>query len=114
MPKIITVLCTLVAAAVATNPTISYGGSFYNDCSSVSTSASVYDGSCVNIENFPLKSFSAYIASGTCPDGTSAVFSTYTASGCDNSTLYEAVSVDSDKQCFEADVTLISLSAACV
>lgn len=97
------------------NPTIGYAGYFYADCAipSIDT-ANAYAGSCINVENFPIKSFTAYNESGSCGDGTSAVLNTYTAAGWDESTLFETFSVDSEKQCFEADVTLASLKAECV
>jgi hypothetical protein len=101
-------------AAVA-NPTIGYAGYFYADCAIPSIdAANVYAGSCVNVENFPIKSFTAYVESGSCADGTSAMLSTYTAAGCDDSTLFETFSVDSEKQCFVADTTLVSVKAECI
>ena len=110
----IAILSTLVAAAIA-NPTIGYAGYFYTNCTAPSIdAANAYAGSCVNVEDFPIKSFSAYIESGSCANGTSAVLNTYTASGCDDSTLYKTVSVDGDKQCYEADITLVSLQVECV
>lgn len=110
----VTLLSAFLAVAVA-NPTVGYAGYYRTACNSTSIdAANVYAGTCVNIENFPILSFGAYIESGSCADGTSAIFSTYTASGCDDSTLYETVSVDSEKQCFEADVTLVSLKTECV
>jgi hypothetical protein len=104
----------MVVATIA-NPTVGYAGYFYTNCTVPSIdAANAYAGSCINVENFPIKSFSAYVESGSCADGTSAVLNVYTASGCDDSALYETVSVDSNKQCFEADVTLVSLQAECV
>ncbi|KAJ5176573.1 uncharacterized protein N7482_002450 [Penicillium canariense] len=114
MAKTVAFFAAFAVVAVA-NPTVGYAGYYSTDCSSTGyDAASVYAVSCVNIENFPINSFSAYIESGSCADGTSAVLDIYTASGCDDSTLYETVSVDSEKQCFEADVTLYSLKAECV
>ncbi|KAJ5747117.1 uncharacterized protein N7511_008813 [Penicillium nucicola] len=114
MTKTITLLSALTVAAVA-NPTIGYAGYYYADCAVPSIDATnAYAGSCINVENFPIKSFTAYVESGSCADGTSAVLSTYTAASCDESTLFETFSVDSVKQCFEADVTLVSIKAECV
>ncbi|CAI7625219.1 hypothetical protein N7533_013208 [Penicillium manginii] len=114
MTKIITVLSALAAAAVA-NPTVGYAGYYFADCATPSIdAANAYAGSCINVENIPIKSFTAYVESGACADGTSAVLNTYTASGCDASTLFETVSVDSVKQCFAADTTLVSLKVECV
>lgn len=104
-----------MAVAATADPTIAYAGSFYTNCTAPSVdAASAYAGACVNVEDFPIKSFSAYIQSGSCADGTSAVFNTYTASGCDDSDLSETVSVTTEKQCFEADVTFYSIMAECV
>lgn len=108
------VFSVLAVVAVA-NPTIGYAGYFYTDCAAPSVDAgNAYAGSCVNVENFPIKSFSAYVETGSCADGTSAVLNTYTAAGCDDSSLFGTFSVDGEKQCFEADVTLVSLKAECV
>ncbi|KAJ5097824.1 hypothetical protein N7532_004825 [Penicillium argentinense] len=110
----VSVLSALAVIATG-NPTVGYAGYFYSNCIAPSIdAANAYGGSCINIENFPLKSFTAYVESGSCTDGTSAVLNTYTASGCNYSTLYETVSVESEKQCFEADVTLVSLKAECI
>ncbi|KAJ5759718.1 hypothetical protein N7520_006874 [Penicillium odoratum] len=88
---------------------------YYANCTGPSiTAANAYGGACVNIEDFPLKSFTAYIESGSCADGTSAVFNTYTASGCDAADLSLSVDVDTEKQCFEDDATLVSVMAECV
>lgn len=107
-------LSALAVAAVA-NPTVGYAGYYFTNCTTPSIDATnAYAGSCINVENFPIKSFTAYVESGACSDGTSPVLNTYTASGCDESTLFETVSVDAEKQCFEADVTLVSLKAECV
>jgi hypothetical protein len=114
LTKTITILSTLAVAAVA-NPTVGYAGYFYTNCTTPGIdAANVYAGSCVNVEDFPIKSFTAYIESGSCATGTSVVFNTYSAAGCNDLTLFKTVSVDSEKQCFEADVTLVSLKAECV
>jgi hypothetical protein len=110
----ITLISALTVAGVA-SPTIGYAGYFYADCAIPSIdAANAYAGSCINVENFPIKSFTAYVESGSCGDGTSAVLNTYTAASCNESTLFESFSVDSKKQCFEADVTLVSLKAECI
>ncbi|RAL12532.1 uncharacterized protein BO97DRAFT_405469 [Aspergillus homomorphus CBS 101889] len=115
MTKTLTLLATTLAVAVTANPTVGYAGYFYENCTAPSIDAgNAYAGSCLNVENFPIKSFTAYVEAGACADGTSAVLHTYTASGCDESTLYDTVSVDSEKQCFEADVTLVSIKSECV
>ncbi|KAJ5814107.1 uncharacterized protein N7503_000857 [Penicillium pulvis] len=104
-----------MAVAATANPTIGYAGYFYTNCTVPSIdAANAYAGSCVNVEDFPIKSFTAYVESGSCADGTSAVFNTYTAAGCADSDLSETVSVTTEKQCFEADVTLYSIMAECV
>ncbi|CEJ57931.1 hypothetical protein PMG11_06606 [Penicillium brasilianum] len=114
MNKITAVFSALAVMAVA-NPTVGYAGYFYTNCTVPSIdAANAYAGSCINVENFPLKSFTAYVEAGSCSDGTSAVLNTYTASGCDDSTLFGTYSVSGEKQCFEADVTLVSLKAECV
>ncbi|KAJ5722254.1 hypothetical protein N7488_000289 [Penicillium malachiteum] len=110
-----TSIIAVVAAVAVANPTVGYAGYFYAGCNTTSIdAANAYAGSCINVENFPIKSFSAYVESGACADGTSAVLNTYTASGCDDTTLYSTAAVDSDKQCFEVDTTLVSLKAECV
>lgn len=112
--KIIAVFSALAVAAVA-DPTVGYAGYYFADCATPSIDATnAYAGSCINVENIPIMSFTAYVESGACADGTSAVLNTYTASGCDNSTLFGTFSVDSKKQCFEANVTLVSLKTECV
>ncbi|KAJ5670178.1 uncharacterized protein N7477_005541 [Penicillium maclennaniae] len=104
----------MVVAALA-NPTIGYAGYFYTNCTSPSIdAANAYVGACINVEDFPIKSFSAYIESGSCSGDTSAVLNIYTASGCDDTTLHDTVSVDTEKQCFEANITLVSLQSECV
>ncbi|KAJ5997828.1 hypothetical protein N7499_005778 [Penicillium canescens] len=114
MTKAMTLISALTLAGVA-SPIIGYAGYFYADCAIPSIdSANAYAGSCINVENFPIKSFTAYVESGSCGDGTSAVLNTYTAAGCNESTLFETFSVDSKKQCFEADVTLVSLKTECI
>ncbi|KAJ5682565.1 hypothetical protein N7462_005730 [Penicillium macrosclerotiorum] len=108
-------LLSAFLAVAAANPTVGYAGYYFAGCNTTSIDAgNAYAGSCLNVENFPIKSFSAYVESGSCADGTSPVLNTYTASGCDDSTLYETVSVDSEKQCFEVDTTLISIKTECV
>lgn len=105
----------MLAVAAVANPTVGYAGYFYTNCTNPSIdAANAYAGSCINVEDFPIKSFTAYVETGSCADGTSAVLNTYTASGCDDLTLFETVNVDSEKQCFEADATLVSLKAECV
>ncbi|KAJ5312170.1 hypothetical protein PENANT_c011G04721 [Penicillium antarcticum] len=114
MTRTITLLSALTVAAVA-NPTIGYAGFYYAGCAIPSIdAANAYARSCINVENFPIRSFTAYIESGSCADGTSTVLNTYTAADCDDSTLFETFNVDSKKQCFEADVTLVSIKAECV
>ncbi|RAH74892.1 uncharacterized protein BO66DRAFT_425281 [Aspergillus aculeatinus CBS 121060] len=114
-PQTLALVATTLAVAVTANPTVGYAGYFYENCTTPSIDAgNAYAGSCLNVENFPIKSFTAYVESGSCADGTSAVLHTYTASGCDESTLFETVSVDTEKQCFEADVTLVSIKSECV
>ncbi|KAJ5371536.1 uncharacterized protein N7496_007628 [Penicillium cataractarum] len=114
MKKIVTIFAAIAVVAVA-EPTIGYAGYFNTNCTAPSIdAANAYAGSCINVENFPIESYSAYVEAGSCADGTSAVLNTYTASGCDDSTLFDTVSVNSEKQCFEADVTLVSLKAECV
>ncbi|KAJ5278846.1 hypothetical protein N7478_004218 [Penicillium angulare] len=114
MIKITSIIAAFAAVAVA-DPTVGYAAYFFAGCNTTSIdAANAYAGSCVNVENFPVKSFTAYVESGACADGTTAVLSTYTASGCDDTTLYETVDVDSDKQCFEIDTTLVSLKTECV
>lgn len=104
-----------MVATAAANPTVGYAAYYYSGCNTTSIdAANAYAGSCINVENFPIKSFTAYVESGACADGTSAVLSTYTEAGCDDSTLYETISVDSEKQCFEVDTTLVSLKTECV
>jgi hypothetical protein len=112
--QIVSVFSALAVIAAA-NPTVGYAGYFYTNCTTPSVdAANAYAGSCINVENFPIKSFSAYVETGSCADGTSTVLNIYTASGCDDSSLFGKFSVDGEKQCFEADVTLVSLKAECV
>ncbi|KAJ5915128.1 hypothetical protein N7454_011240 [Penicillium verhagenii] len=114
MSKTIALIASMAVATIA-NPTITYAGYFDDACSTTTVDlASAYAGACVNIEDFPILSFSAVIASGSCADGTSAVLNTYLASGCDTADLSQTVSVTDVKQCFAADVTLVSISAECV
>jgi hypothetical protein len=104
-----------MAVAATANPTIGYAAYYYTNCTVPSIDATnAYAGSCVNVEDFPIKSFTAYVESSSCADGTSAVLNTYVASGCDDSDLFETVSVTSEKQCFAADATLYSIKAECV
>ncbi|KAJ5737074.1 uncharacterized protein N7483_002199 [Penicillium malachiteum] len=114
--KTTSIIAAFAAIAVA-NPTVGYAGYFYAGCNTTTvdlTNAYAGTASCVNIEDFPIKSFSAYIESGECADGTTAVLSTYTASGCDDTTLYQTVDVTSAEQCFEIDTTFVSVKAECV
>ncbi|RAL03903.1 uncharacterized protein BO80DRAFT_462571 [Aspergillus ibericus CBS 121593] len=110
-----TTLLTLPTLALS-NPLISYAGYYYTNCTSPSvTAANVAASYCVNVEDIPIKSFTAYVFSGACADAsTTPVLHTYTESGCAADSLFETVDVDEEKQCFEADVTLVSLGVECV
>ena len=106
---------SMMAATATANPTVGYAAYYFSGCNTTSIdAANAYAGSCVNVENFPIKSFTAYVESGSCADGASAVLNTYTDAGCDDSTLYETVSVNGEERCFEIDTTLVSLKTECV
>ncbi|PWY94632.1 hypothetical protein BO94DRAFT_582021 [Aspergillus sclerotioniger CBS 115572] len=97
------------------SPLVSYAGYYFTNCTSPSvTATNVAASYCVNVENIPIKSFTAYVFSGACDDSTTPVLNTYTEAGCAADSLFETVDVDSEKQCFEADVTLVSLGVECV
>ncbi|PYI00088.1 hypothetical protein BO71DRAFT_653 [Aspergillus ellipticus CBS 707.79] len=119
MPSLLTkatLLLTSLTLAAAT-PLVSYAGYYYENCTDPSiTTANIARSACVNVENFPINSFTAYIFSGACDDSaTSPVLSVYTASGCSADDLVESVEVTDEKTCFAIDdVTAVSLGVECV
>ncbi|OGM40823.1 hypothetical protein ABOM_010548 [Aspergillus bombycis] len=111
--KSVTVLPALAMAAMA-SPLVSYAGYFYENCTGPSiTATNVAASFCSNVEDFPIKSFTAYVFSGACDDSKSPVLNVYTASNCESG-LFDTVSVNAEKQCFEADTTIVSLGVECV
>jgi hypothetical protein len=95
-------------------PIVSYAGYYYDSCTRPSiTATNIAAGYCANVENIPIKSLSAYVFSGACENGKSPVLNAYTEANCESG-LFETLSVDSEKLCFEADTTIVSLGVECV
>ncbi|KAF7592239.1 hypothetical protein BBP40_000440 [Aspergillus hancockii] len=106
--KPLALLSTLSLGAVAT-PIVSYAGYYNGNCASPSVTATNIAASyCANVENIPIKSFTAYVFSGACDDGKSPVLNAYTEANCESG-LFGSRSVSSEKQCFEADTTIVSI-----
>ncbi|KAE8155829.1 hypothetical protein BDV40DRAFT_282794 [Aspergillus tamarii] len=111
--KSLAFLPALSMGAMAT-PLVSYAGYVYESCTGPSiTATNIAASYCANVEDIPIKSFSAYVFSGACDDSKSPVLNVYTGANC-GSGLFQTVAVDSEKQCFEADTTIVSLGVECV
>ncbi|KAE8366153.1 hypothetical protein BDV27DRAFT_143872 [Aspergillus caelatus] len=103
--KSLAFLPTLSMGAMAT-PLVSYAGYVYENCTGPSiTATNIAASYCANVEDIPIKSFTAYVFSGACDDSKTPVLNVYTGANC-GSGLFQTVAVDSEKQCFEADTTI--------
>ncbi|KAB8247595.1 hypothetical protein BDV35DRAFT_379759 [Aspergillus flavus] len=103
--KSLAVLPVLSIGAIA-SPLVSYAGYVYESCTGPSiTATNIAATYCANVEDIPIKSFTAYVFSGVCDDAKSPVLNVYTGSNCESG-LFDTVSVNSEKQCFEADTTI--------
>ncbi|KAE8404793.1 hypothetical protein BDV37DRAFT_246970 [Aspergillus pseudonomiae] len=88
-------------------PLVSYSHYLYENCDGLITSANLAPSYCVGVENFPIKSFTAYVSSGACDDSKSPVLNIYSGTNCESG-LVQTVSVNSENQCFAADTTVQS------
>ncbi|KAB8209563.1 hypothetical protein BDV34DRAFT_188594 [Aspergillus parasiticus] len=96
------------------SPLVSYAGYVYENCTGPSiTATNIAASYCANVEDIPIKTLTAYVFSGVCDDAKSPVLNVYTGSNCESG-LFDTVSVDSEKQCIEADTTIVSLGVECV
>ncbi|KAF4277155.1 hypothetical protein KXW40_006476 [Aspergillus fumigatus] len=69
---------------------------------------------CVNIEDFPIKSYGASVSSGECDDSsTSPVLNVFTEAGC-NTGLFNTVALSTEPICINDKTTVLSVSVACV
>ncbi|KAB8228443.1 hypothetical protein ETB97_009351 [Aspergillus alliaceus] len=107
-------LASFLSMGVMAIPIVSYAGHFYEGCTGPSiTATNVAASYCSNVENFPIKSFTAYVSSGACDNAKTPVLNVYTEANC-GSGLFKTVDVGSEKQCIEADTTIVSLGVECV
>ncbi|KAE8349777.1 hypothetical protein BDV28DRAFT_163367 [Aspergillus coremiiformis] len=109
LSKSLALLPALCIGAMAT-PLVSYAGYYYENCTGPSiTATNIAASYCANVENIPIKSFTASVFSGVCEDSKSPVLNLYTEANC-QSGLLKTVGVDSKKQCFEVDTTVLLMS----
>ncbi|KAK1145357.1 hypothetical protein N8T08_004232 [Aspergillus melleus] len=106
-------LTTTKASALATVQFTSYGAP--NCASAAIGSARVVSTYCVNIEDFPIQSFSASV-SESCEAGQTAVLRLFGEAGCDGDTGLEEVELGTGgvDECFGFEGTVRSLSVHCV
>jgi hypothetical protein len=68
----------------------------------------------VNVADFPTLSYDAYLTGGECADpATSPVITIYGGSSCESDPI-ASFTVGAEAQCFETDITILSLTLACV
>ncbi|PWY88282.1 hypothetical protein BO70DRAFT_359727 [Aspergillus heteromorphus CBS 117.55] len=116
MPSLLTLTFLLPLSLAATTPIISYASYSTANCTApIITTANVAALACVNIEDIPINSFSAYVSSGACEDATtSPLLSLYTEAGCVDGTVVESVGLGAETECFQAQgVTVVSLGVEC-
>ncbi|KAL3456256.1 hypothetical protein BJX64DRAFT_294247 [Aspergillus heterothallicus] len=86
---------------------------FSEDCSSALGAATVVEGYCVNLENFPTKSWDASLLSGACEDAAaSPVVKIFTDAGCETGLITDAT-VGAEGQCVDLDATIQSVTLVC-
>ncbi|KAL4863460.1 hypothetical protein BDV12DRAFT_202066 [Aspergillus spectabilis] len=108
----------LLATALATGTTALVTAEFQRyfaaECSNPLGGASVAETYCVNIEDFPTLSYDAYVTGGECEDpATSPLITIYGGSSCESDPI-ASFTVGAEAQCIEADITIRSLTLACV
>lgn len=81
------------------------------------TSARVVSTYCVNIEDFPIRSFSAHVSEGSCEgseQGKTPVLRLFGEAGCEEGVLEAEVHDGDEGKCFGLEGTVKSLTVVCV
>ncbi|KAL4876828.1 hypothetical protein BJY04DRAFT_199312 [Aspergillus karnatakaensis] len=108
----------LLATALATGSTAlviaQFERFFEPTCTSAIGGATVAETYCVNVEDWPSLSHEAFVTGGECEDpNTSPVLSLFGEPGCETD-LLTSFAVGEDAECLQKDITVKSLSLACV
>ncbi|KAL3487934.1 hypothetical protein BJX62DRAFT_240536 [Aspergillus germanicus] len=107
----------LLTAALSTSAlgavSATFNRYFETGCATALGPATVTEGYCVNVANFPILSWEASIAAGACEDAsTSPVLKIFSEPGCETGLISSAV-IDAEAQCVEDEVTIQSVTLVC-
>ncbi|KAL3481327.1 hypothetical protein BJX99DRAFT_163608 [Aspergillus californicus] len=112
IPKILLLSLSLSAGSLAAVQG-TFTRYFQAECAGSPSTASIFEGYCVNISDFPILSFDAVVTSGACEDATtSPVLSVFSDPGCETG-LLTSVDVGSEAECTPVDANVQSLFFEC-